>query len=481
VLTRRYRGLSQVDRAAFSAFAWHLKGRFHKFYSPLGFPMRGAFTTSEMVSNPYFADGTTGFSFGTNITGSVHDRVARVQRNLNDGTTQSIIRMSSAASVTQYASYCARAFVSAGECPIEMIDLRAGSSGFGSDYARSGFIDDLSMHKIGVVPLASTMHLGISQGDISTMSPAAFHVHYFSLHRAPLFDRGSNLLLNSDAFQTTWVPTRSSVSANSDVAPTGNTVADSLVEDTSNNTHFISQDVTVSASTALDCTYSVSVHAGGRSFCRVSMIEGTSSHQCFIDVNLTSGATGTATASGANWTNPRAFVVDQGDGWWQIHIVGRKVSATTTITCRVYMASALGTTSYLGNGSNDIVLYRGCFQLSALPSRPVSAGSTQNTVALTGDLLYLKGLPASTTGLLLPGDSIVIGDNWHIIRSVLTSDAAGLGACRIEPALANDHANDTPVELVSPMPAWLLEDDSSYENLLGAYADFDLNMGAVYE
>ena len=91
-------------------------------------------------------------------------------------------------------------------------------------------------------------------------------------------------------------------------------------------------------------------------------------------------------------------------------------------------------------------------------------------------------MPASIDGLLLPGDPIVIKESWHTVTSVLNSDSAGCGVCKISPALpAGMTGPHLPVMINHPLAAWALEDNASYENLFGAYADFEIRMGAVYD
>lgn len=441
---------SAAALAALQGFVAAMRGGINSVWlKDHSYELRGSFPASEMLTNHIFADGTTGWTT-QNSTLSVHDRVMRVTVSKASGAGPAL-KQSTNPTVTQYVPYILRGFLGArSRSGLNAGTYTNGTSNYSTD--AQGLISQV------IVPittsLGATYPVVYDGAGTVTLTGDWIDCPYSSLSRCALVDNGPNYLLQSDDFTTTWTNTRSSDAANSTTAPNGTSTADSIIEDaTASSTHYIQQNVTVPSTTNVDYAFTVALKAGTRSFARVELLEGTGNHECYIDVNLSNGATGTATASGANWANPRAFVRSLNNGWYAVTVVGRKVSSTTTVGALVILATSLGGTNYSGDGASLIYAWRGTLAQSSVPTRLVQTTTTavSSGTAQTGTAMYVKGLPASTNGLLLPGDRVQIGNELKMITAALNSDAAGLGYLQFAPALRSSPADNAPIIINQPM------------------------------
>ena len=171
------------------------------------------------------------------------------------------------------------------------------------------------------------------------------------------FPARRNLLLQSEQFDTAaWTKTRSSIQANATYAPNGELTADKLVEDTTNNTHVISQIVTKSA-VADFYTGSIYVKAAERSYARIYLYGSSSANRIEATINLSDGTIAYVTSNGT-FTAGTCVVTPQSDGWYRIAISGL---TDTSTTIRLFVAPSLGPSasnaSYTGDGSSGIYIW----------------------------------------------------------------------------------------------------------------------------
>ena len=158
-------------------------------------------------------------------------------------------------------------------------------------------------------------------------------------------EQRTNLLLQSEDFSTTWVATRSTVTANATTAPDGTLSADKLTEDSSTNTHPAQQSVTVTSGTAY--TASVFAKAGERTFlCIFPTLFGITAGAWF---NLTTGTVGTVQA------NATASMQTLSNGWFRCMLTWTATSTTGTIN--ITPASANNVVSYTGYGTSGLFLW----------------------------------------------------------------------------------------------------------------------------
>jgi len=103
-----------------------------------------------------------------------------------------------------------------------------------------------------------------------------------------------------------------------------------------------------------------------------------------------------------------------------------------------------------------------------------------NGSSQTGNALIIDGLPTSTAGLLLRGDSFEINGELKKLTASLNSDSSGNGYLQFGPALVRTPADNDPVILQKPLCKFLLS-EARWSNRFGVYADLDITLDQVYE
>ena len=120
--------------------------------------------------------------------------------------------------------------------------------------------------------------------------------------------QATNLLLQSQAFNTTWAQSSASVSADATTAPDGTTTADKLIASAANADHFLSQTIT-----ATDGVFSVFFKAAELSKVLLFTV-GTANEGMGYD--LSAGSTHTVT--GVTAPSAGSFgIVSLGNGWYR--------------------------------------------------------------------------------------------------------------------------------------------------------------------
>lgn len=451
---------AQERRTLISLLA-RVQGKQHRLY--LTNPARklaGSFPATELLSNNTFANGTTGWTADSS-TLTVTDRVAR----LTVTTPAANVQLRQAVALTQYAPYALRGFIVDGPQTAGLNigpSLTLGGSQSVSDYSAIrglktvvGVAEDSTSRNQFPAVIASVT--GFTAG-------AHLSVPYTSLARCALVDNSPNLFLRSDEFDNAaWTKSGATVSANATAAPDGTTTGEDLIESSSNESHFVIQDVTVS-SAALDMCIGVFGKPNGRDWMLFEMRELTGSTDVSVWFNLSTGAVGT-TATGANWSNLRTFVRDYGNGWYACYIVARKTNAATSVRGIIRTATGDGVSTYLGNGTSGIRIWRGGIAPSSVPLRFAQTTTAATTgTAQTGTGIHVKGLPVSTNGLLLPGDEFEVitsfGSELKIVTAALNSDAAGLGYLQFSPPIRGVLSDNAAVIIHEPMAYTLFAGDA---------------------
>jgi hypothetical protein len=414
----------------------------------------GSFPSTELLTNGDF-NSTAGWS-GSSVSQSVADNVMRSLR-----TTSGVVNLLyNSPSVTgiQYAPYIVRAMV-ARSVSASQLGIGVGSTTTDLLYGYSNAMSDGLLTK-AIVPYGTSLFATIFDEQPTGIEAGEFYsTSFVSLTRCALADAGPNSALQSDTFNTTWAASQGSVSANAVAAPDGTTTADAFVENgAAGIEHSLSQSVTVSSS-VLD--YNASVYlkdgANGHSWARLAMYESGLGHLAYAFINLSTGALGTVSVSGANWTNARAHVVNYGNGWYRLFITARKVSSGVGISTYINSATADLTVSFTGNSLTAFYAWRAVFAQSSGPTRgaQTTSAALASGTAQTGSSIYAKGLPVSTAGLLEIGDAVEIytslGSQYGVLTARLNSDAAGLGSLQVWPAIRGSVADNAVIIVNKPM------------------------------
>lgn len=467
----RFESLSGADRALVKAAIMGARGGAANILMTPGIPLRGSFPATELLTNNDFSNGTTGWSPTSGNTLSANDRVLRatkIQGGLGTDAYQT-------ATVTQYAPYAVRIFYGVPSSSGSVLTVYSNDAVYSSTSALPTGAGGLGT--LAKVPLTTALTCNGYDSYGGGMAGDYWEMRYASISRCIPADGGANLLIYSDQIDNAaYTKTGCSVTANAATAPDGTSTADAIVEDSSTGVHRVYIDKTVSSS-ALEYCLSVAVKAGTRSYVALQLDESTGSTSVVQYFSLSTGAVGTSSV-GANWSNLRAFSVDAGNGWYILTIVARKTSAATTVTTQIRAASADGTSSYTGTASASAIFpWRATLAQSSVPVRLMQSTSTAVTASSqTSSTIYVKGLPASTSGLLLAGDFVEINGELMQVTASLDSNASGLGVLQIHRRPTTAIADNTPIIVNNPFGTFRLASDPRITERFGVYTDVDLQL-----
>jgi hypothetical protein len=216
----------------------------------------------------------------------------------------------------------------------------------------------------------------------------------------------TNLLLQSEDFETTWAGTRlrafgSGSAANAIAAPNGTLTADKIVEDTATGGHYISQSVAVSSGV----TYSASCHmkAAERNLAYLALAT-TPNAIAYFD--LSNGTIADSSDSDVL----SATITPVGDGWYRCSVTTISTSASTSIRIGLTPSINAGTfPSYTGDGTSGIYIWGAQLEVGSTATEYLPTSATINGAPrithdpTTGKCLGLL-VEESRTNLLLQSE-----------------------------------------------------------------------------
>lgn len=445
------------QRGRMQAFLKRLRGQANRVYmSPPGAVLRGSFPAPELVPNNTFANGTTSWvATGGLVTISAQDRMLRNKRTApgqNYGVNVPV-------TLSVNVPYVARAMVVAG----------SGPTGFRMNlYLPSGHPVDLSFAGnyftlVNVPDNVTGATLGVYEGTATGgIAGDFFDVPWGSVSRCALVDNGANLLLWSDDYtNAAWTKTACTINANAFTAADGTVTADAIVDTAVSTSHYISQSAACSAA-AQDITVYATLENSAKAW--AFLLIGTATGACTVWVNLLTGAMGTTT-TGTGWLNARATMANVGGNKYRVCLTGYKTSADTTAILQVGPAPSDLATVYTGAATQATSVWRAGIALSSTATIGAkTVGAAQAAVGQTGTLLRLKGLPPSSSGLLLSGDWIECNGQLNQVVGSLDSDAAGLGVVQLARPFRNSPADSAPFIVNNPMGKFMVSSNSTAWN-----------------
>jgi hypothetical protein len=302
------------------------------------------------------------------------------------------------------------------------------------------------------IAASATEHVTLFAGTSTTIEVSAvsvkelpgYHATQANSLNRPLYTQRVNHFQRTEEFDNAaWSKTRSSISANSAVAPNGTTTADKLVEDSSTNTHLMTQAVTTEAGSY---SFQVYAKAGERGFIRLADASVANAHAWF---NLNTGAVGTVGAAAT------ATISSSGSGWYLCKITFTATAASNVFSMSICQADALS--SYTGDSASGIYIWGADLRLSAFAAMNLpayqrvgngTAGVADYDTAGFRDMLYFDGTSdaLATSAIDLTGT-----DQIMALCNVLKVSDAAAGVCY--ETTANYASNNGAILIAAPASA----------------------------
>jgi hypothetical protein len=178
----------------------------------------------------------------------------------------------------------------------------------------------------------------------------------------------TNLEIQSQTFNTSWIPTGVTVGGSVTLPSGAIGTANKLMEDASTGEHNIASSV--ANATTTQYTLSVVAKAAERSF--VLLVPGSLAN-AGVWFNLTTGAVGTKQAAAGS-----AAITNLGNGWYLCQTTW---TSTSALVCKIYVTSADNVVSYAGSAGSGIYLFYAQREAAAFASTPIFTGASAVTRA----------------------------------------------------------------------------------------------------
>ena len=237
----------------------------------------------------------------------------------------------------------------------------------------------------------------------------------------------TNLLERSAEFDNAyWTKLRSSVTANSTTAPDGTASADTLVEDTTTNTHSVYRPITHSGA-ASTVTYSIFAKQKERPRVQFDLIatvgsDSTGVRCTFNLLNGTAGSVlGTQTGTGSPGTGT-ASITNVGNGWYRCSLTLVPTAGIAPTTNQIYVSTHNGTgASYTGDNTSGLYIWgaqleAGAFATSYMPTASAAATRSADSAVVTP----ISGFYNGTEGTIYNEFSVPVLDGASIVRGIVT-------------------------------------------------------------
>ncbi len=193
----------------------------------------------------------------------------------------------------------------------------------------------------------------------------------------------TNLLARSEEVDT-WNLTRVTVTANNASSPTGELTADTVIENTDNNTHLVKR--TVGVESGKTYTASVFVKSAGRTRLKFG----------FTSANFPTATRGAFDLDAGTAVESYNTITDFGNGWYRLTVTNT-ADGTGNAQLNIDLANDNGATNYTGDGTSGLHVWGGQVEEGAFASSYIANTTQSSQVTRAADV--------STSALGV--------DSWH--------------------------------------------------------------------
>ena len=203
-------------------------------------------------------------------------------------------------------------------------------------------------------------------------------------------EQRTNLLTYSDQFSNAaWTKSRSSITANTIVAPDGTLTGDKLVEDTATGSHTVRNATSVTIVSGTTLTASVFVKAAEGAFVIVGIGDGGGINISRTTFNLSTGVIDSSANAAANVSVPIPVITPVGNGWYRCAVTATVTGVTTAQQWIFKGSNATGAANYTGDGISGIYIWgaqleAGLFVTSYIPTVASQVTRAADVAVMTG-------------------------------------------------------------------------------------------------
>jgi len=190
----------------------------------------------------------------------------------------------------------------------------------------------------------------------------------------------TNLLTYSEQFDNAaWSKNNVTVTANSVNAPDGSITADTLIEDTAETNHYLTNNCSVTAGQDYTASCYAKLGAGNRFFGLILPSSG-------FGVNVAAAFTLTGNGSysiGTAGTGTSATITNVGGGWYRCTLTSQASVTNPVVNIQVRLSDSPATSNrtYLGDGTSGIYIWGAQLEAGAAPTSYIPTSTVATTRA----------------------------------------------------------------------------------------------------